>query len=218
MGATVRDVMTARVVAVREDADYKEIVETLRRFRVSACPVVDNGGHVIGVVSEADLLCKLADPELPAGLIRLSWRLGEQTKATAVTAGRLMTAPAICIHPEASVSRAARMMRDNEVKRLPVIDHDGSLVGVVSRSDVLSVFDQPDPDVASAVAAIIAGDTAPGTGELEVTVTSGIVTITGAVPGREFALRLLARIRHADGVVAVRDRLTYPDGADLATQ
>lgn len=214
MSATVRDVMTTRVVAVREQADFKEIVEALRRFHVSACPVVDDSGRVIGVVSEADLLCKLADPELPVGLIRLNWRLGEETKATAVTAGRLMTAPAICIHPAAYVSHAARMMREKQVKRLPVIDPEGRLVGVVSRSDVLSVFDRSDSYVAEEVAKVIADDTALDAAELDVTVSSGIVTLTGAVPDREIALRLLGRVRHADGVVAVRDRLSYPPAGD----
>jgi CBS domain-containing protein len=214
MNATVRDVMTTRVVAVRDEADFKEIVGALRRFQVSACPVVDSSGHVIGVVSEADLLCKLADPELPVGLVRLSWRLGEQTKATAVTAGRLMTAPAVCIQPEALVGQAARTMRDKQVKRLPVVDPDGKLVGVVSRSDVLSVFDRPDSYVAEQVAKLIADDTKLDAAELEVMVSAGIVTLTGAVPDREIALRLLGRIRHADGVVAVRDRLSYPSAGD----
>lgn len=89
MRAIVRDVMTTRVVALRENADYKEIVSILRRNGVSACPVLDAAGRVIGVVSEADVLFKQADPEMPAGLIRLQWRLVEASKATAVTADQL---------------------------------------------------------------------------------------------------------------------------------
>lgn len=212
MNATVRDVMTANVVAVREEADYKEIVTALRRFRVSACPVIDAAGRVLGVVSEADLLAKLADPELPAGLIRLSWRLGEQTKAAAVTAARLMTAPAVCIRPEDGVRQAARLMQERQVKRLPVVDSQQRLVGVVSRCDVLSVFDRSDADVAAEVAKLVADDTTLDAAELDVAVASGVVTLSGAVRDRETALRLLARVRHADGVVAARDRLSYPRG------
>jgi CBS domain-containing protein len=214
MGTTVRDVMTMNVIAVREEADYKEIVSALRRFRVSACPVVDDRGKVLGVVSEADMLAKLTDPELPAGLVRLSWRLGERTKATAVTAKQLMTAPAFCVRPAEHVSQAARLMQERQIKRLPVVDSWGRLVGIVTRSDVLAVFDRPDSYVAEEVAKLIADDSALDAARLEVTVRSGIVTLTGAVPGREIALRLLARVRHADGVVAARDRLSYPSAAD----
>ncbi len=210
MNATVRDVMTANVVAVREAADYKEIVTALRRFRVSACPVIDDDGRVLGVVSEADLLAKLTDPELPAGLIRLSWRLGEQTKATAVTATRLMTAPAVCVRPDQGLRHAAKLMQDRQVKRLPVVDSEQRLVGIVSRCDVLSVFDQADGDVAKEVAKVIADDTALDAAEISVAVASGIATLTGAVQDRVTALGLLSRVRHADGVIAVRDRLSYP--------
>jgi CBS domain-containing protein len=153
MGATVGDVMTTRVVAVHKDADFKQIVTALRRFRVSACPVIDEIGRVIGVVSEADLLYKEADPELPAGLVQLNWRLKEHSRASAGTAGELMTSPAIAIEPEAAVAEAAMAMQRKQVRRLPVVDEDGRLVT---------------------------------------------------------ALNLLARIRHAEGVVSVRDRLSYP--------
>ena len=64
MNATVKDVMTTEVVAVRRDTTFKEMAAVLRQYRVSALPVVDDAGRVIGVVSEADLLAKeaLADP------------------------------------------------------------------------------------------------------------------------------------------------------------
>jgi len=216
MSVTVRDVMTARVVAVREEADFKEIVTALRRFGVSACPVIDDSGRVLGVVSEADLLVKLTDPELPGGLIRLSWRLAEQTKATAVTARRLMTAPAVCIDPSEHVAQAAHLMRERQIKRLPVVDSGGRLIGIVSRCDVLSVFDRPDAGIAEK-AAKIAAELVPDASDLDVSVIAGIVTMTGSVPRREDAMRLLGRVRHADGVVAVRDRLTYPAAAYVAT-
>jgi CBS domain-containing protein len=218
MSATVRDVMTTKVIAVREEADYTEIVTALRRFLVSACPVIDDSGAVTGVVSEADLLQKQTDPALPAGLIRLSWRLSEQTKATAVTAKQLMTSPAICIRADEQVCQAARLMQERQVKRLPVVDPGGRLVGIVSRCDVLSVFDRHDADIAEETAKIIVGELGAGAGDLDVTVISGIVTVTGLVRRREDAVRLLARIRHADGVVAVRNRLNYPAATKFANR
>src|SRR5215469_15876627 len=121
MSATVKDVMTTSVVAVKRNADFKQIVSVLRRFRVSACPVINDAGHVVGVVSEADLLYKEAHSRMPAGLIRLRWKLGEESKANAVTAGRLMTSPAVTIHPDVPVEVAARVMQDRWIKRLPVV-------------------------------------------------------------------------------------------------
>jgi len=93
MNATVRDVMTTTVVAVKRDATFKEMAATLRRYRVSALPVVDDAGHVIGVVSEADLLAKeaLADPGAVAGLLHHK----DVRKAEGLTAGDLMTRPPV---------------------------------------------------------------------------------------------------------------------------
>jgi CBS domain-containing protein len=212
MGTTVSDVMTRRVIALREDASYGGIVRALRHYRVSAFPVINEAGRVVGVVSEADLLCKQTDPEMPTGLIRLNWRLHEQTKATAVTAGELMTAPAIVIHASASVETAARTMQDGHVKRLPVTDEDGCLLGIVARSDVLSVFERPDADIYDHIVKVILDEEfGLDPDSFDVTVSSGVVTICGQVDRRDTALRLLARIRHAEAVVGIRDRLGYPE-------
>lgn len=211
MSVTVRDVMTTRVIALREDADYKEIVSVLRSFRVSACPVIDGADRLIGVVSEADLLYKEADPDYPAGMIRLEWRLGDEGKANAVTAGQLMTAPAVAIHPGTTVTEAARLMQEKAIKRLPVVGQDGRLVGIVTRSDVLSVFERPDSDIYAEISkTILAEEFALDPGQFDISIRSGIVTISGVVERRETALSLLARLRHTEGVVSVRDRLTYP--------
>ena len=139
--------MTTRVIALKQSADYKQIVCALRENRVSGCPVISDAGQVLGVVSEADLLYKEADPDLPTGLIRLQWKLGEESKVTAVTAGDLMTSPAVTIHAGASVVAAARIMQDQRVKRIPVVREDGQLVGIVSRADVLSAYERPDEDI-----------------------------------------------------------------------
>jgi CBS domain-containing protein len=208
MSATVADVMTTRVIAVKRSADYKEICSVLHRYRVSACPVINDSGQVVGVVSEADLLYKVADPNPPTGMIRLRWKLSEESKVNAVTAAQLMTSPAISIQPDAPVTVAARIMQDGRVRRLPVVGPGGLLVGIVSRTDLLSVFERPDLDIREEVIrGVIAGEFGLVAGEFEVTVVSGVVTIAGPVARLETALSLLARIRHAEGVVAVRDRL-----------
>jgi len=209
MNATVRDVMNARVIALKRTADFKEIISVMRQHRVSACPVVNDGGQVIGVVSEADLLFKEADPGTPCGSIRMRWKLSEESKVNAVTAGHLMTSPAVTIHADAPVAVAARVMQDRRLKRLPVVTDDGSLIGIVSRADVLSVYERPDADILAEVRTVImAGEFGLDPASFTVTVTSGIVTMAGMITDPDTALELVARVRHAEGVVAVRDRLT----------
>jgi CBS domain-containing protein len=211
MSAIVRDVMTTTVIAVRADAEYKDIVTALRRCRVSACPVVDDDGRLVGVVSEADLLYKQCDPDFPPGLERLRWRLSQETKATAMTAEELMTSPAIAVHPWAPVSKAAQEMQQRQIKRLPVVNQDGRLVGIVTRSDVLSVYERRDGEIWDEVTKVILDEEfGLDPDRFEIAVRSGVVTIAGAIARRETALRLLARIRHAEGVVGFRDRLIYP--------
>jgi CBS domain-containing protein len=212
MNATVADVMTTRVIAVKRAADYKEICGVLRQYRVSACPVISDEGKVLGIVSEADLLYKVADPNPPSGLIRLRWKLGEESKVNAVTASQLMTSPAISIQPDAPVAAAARIMQSNRVRRLPVVGPGGVLIGIVSRTDLLSVFERPDADIRDEVLRdVIAGEFGLQPAEFEVGVISGVVTVAGPLARLETALALLARIRHLEGVVAVRDRLVVAE-------
>jgi CBS-domain-containing membrane protein len=160
------------------------------------------------VVSEADLLHKVADTDLPAGLIRLQWKLSEESKATAVTAEQLMTSPAVTIHADAPVTAAARAMQDRRFKRLPVVDEQDRLIGIVSRVDVLSVYERPDNAIKADIDRLIAVETGLKAAAIAVTVTAGIVTLTGSANRRDAALNLLAQARHVDGVIAVRDRLT----------
>ena len=208
---TVRDVMTTSVVAVRENADFKEMVTELRSRRVSAFPVLDAADRVIGVVSEADLLSKEAAPELPQGLVRLAWQLTERSKASGVTAAEVMTKPAVTIGEAAPVAEAARLMQSRRVKRLPVVDNDGRLRGIVSRADVLSVYERPDQEIwDDVVKGAIIGEFGLDPEMFVVTVRSGVVTVTGSVDRRADALGLLGAIRHLEGVIALRDRLSYP--------
>lgn len=207
----VQDVMNTRVISVAEGAGYKDIVTLLRRHRVSAVPVLDAAGRVTGVVSGADLLMKQTAPALPVGAVRLAWRLRERSKASACTAAELMTSPAVTVRADADVAKAARLMRDRNVRRLPVTGADGRLVGIVSRTDVLSVYERPDEQIHDEITTgVIAGRFLLDPLDFDVTVTSGIVTIAGRVESGAVALSLLAAIRNVEGAVAVRDRLSYP--------
>jgi len=147
MHQSVQDVMTTDVVCVREDTSYKELVELLSTRRVSAVPVVDDSGNVLGVVSEADLLLKREQPIRPLIQMLSAPRRRERAKAQAMVAAELMSRPAVTIDPEATLAAAARRLHASGVKRLPVVDVVGRLVGIVSRPDLLKGFLRSDEEL-----------------------------------------------------------------------
>jgi CBS domain-containing protein len=211
MNAIVRDVMTTHVVAVRKSATFKDMVTQMREQRVSAFPVIDDDNKVVGVVSEADLLTKEALEFSGPGRISTMLHHREQGKAAGVTAEDLMTKPPVTVGPDDLVSAAARLMYSRRVKRLPVVDDDGRLAGIVSRVDVLSVYGRPDASIRQEITdSVVAGTVLADPARFTVTVKDGIVTIEGepetAAAGRD----IIEAARHVEGVVAVRDRLSYP--------
>jgi CBS domain-containing protein len=210
MTSLVADVMTYNVVAVRQNAEFKDIVEVMHRRRVSAFPVLDDDDRVIGVVSEADLLPREAYPARPTSSGH-QHRRRVPAKAAALTAGELMTSPAMVITAGATVTEAARLMLSHRVKRLPVVDAEGRLVGIVSRVDLLGVYDRADMDICDEVTErVIAGDFVFDPREFAVVVSGGVVTIAGRVERQDVAIQLLQAIWDVAGVVDVRDRLSYP--------
>ena len=211
MSSTVRDVMSTHVIAAHASATYKELAAMLHYQRVSAFPVVDEDNKVIGIVSETDLLAKVAlEGTVPETLQSLP-RQRERSRVSGLTAAELMSRPAVTIGPEAPVSHAARLMYNKRVKRLPVVDRDGTLVGIVSRSDVLSVYGKPDTEIRDQVTSeLIREHFLPDPGAFSVAVKDGIVTVTGRPETAEDGYDLVAAVRHMEGVVAVRDRLSYP--------
>jgi CBS-domain-containing membrane protein len=211
MTTLVAEVMTFNVVAVREEAEFKDIAAVMQRRRISAFPVLDSGNKVIGVVSEADLLPKEAYPSWPMSDGHGSQRHRAPAKAGALTARELMTSPAITIAPQATVTEAARLMYRRKVKRLPVVEDDGRLVGIVSRIDLLGVYDRPDVQIAAEITErVMAGEFLFDPREFVLTVGNGVVTIAGQLESEAVAVRLLQAISDVAGVVAVRDRLKYP--------
>jgi CBS domain-containing protein len=220
MKTAVKDVMTTRVVSVRKDTSFKEMAAALRENRVSAFPVTDDDGKVIGVVSGADLLTKQAldggydgMPGMITGLLRHK----EQGKARGMTAGDLMTGPAVTVVPGDTVEDAARLMYKRKVKRLPVIDTDGRLAGIISRADVLSVFDRPDAEIRKEITGnVLVDEFLIEPDSLTATVKDGVVTLTGLPETNEVGHQIVHQVRHVQGVVAVRDRLSYrpPESSD----
>jgi CBS domain-containing protein len=218
MNATVKDVMTTHVVAVRKNASFKDMAARLRQHRVSAFPVLDEDNKVVGVVSEADLLTKEALEFAVPGKVSSMLHHREQAKAAAVVAEDLMTKPPVTIGPNEFVTHAARLMYTRKVKRLPVVDADGRLIGIVSRADVLSVYSRPDEDIRHEITEGIILDTLLcDPSRFTVTVKDGIVTLEGMPETAVVGYDLIEETRHVEGVVAVRDRLSYPPAERPAT-
>ncbi|MGW8355579.1 CBS domain-containing protein [Streptomyces wedmorensis] len=202
---TVSDVMSHTAIAIGRDAPYKEIVALMDRWQVSALPVLEGEGRVIGVVSEADLLLKeefRTDEPRPDEFAAAS-------KAGAVRAGELMSSPAVTVHPDATLAEAARIMATRRVKRLPVVDGVGMLEGVVSRSDLLKVFLRTDPEIEEDIRDSVLGRSAASAG-LDVTVVEGVATIRGALPDRSLVPLVARAARAVEGLVDVRMDLGSP--------
>ena len=211
MSATVKDVMSTHVMAVREGASYKEIANMLHEQRISAFPVIDEVNKVIGVVSETDLLAKQAlEGTLPRVVGRIVGQR-ERSRVMAVSAADLMTRPPVTIGPDEPVTRAARLMYSAHVKRLPVTSADGTLIGIVTRSDVLSVYSRSDAEIQREITRdLILGMFRCDPARFTVTVKDGIVTIEGTPETTAAGHDIIDAARRVDGVVAVRDRLSYP--------
>lgn len=207
----VRDVMTADVITVDRATPHKEIARLLTGHQISGMPVLTAEGRVAGVVTEADLLA-LDDRPSRAARTSATPLLRRRRRGRAPLAGDLMTSPAVTVHPQTTIPGAARMMTIRQVRRLPVVDDDGTLVGIVSRRDLISVFLRPDSQIAQDARAVIDEILRADPAKTRVLVRDGVVTLAGTLTQAEarhpvlvaVAIRLLWDI---DGVIDVINRL-----------
>ncbi|MDT0566161.1 CBS domain-containing protein [Streptomyces sp. DSM 3412] len=208
----VSDVMTFPAVAVRRDTPFKEIVRAMTARQVSAVPVVEGDGRVVGVVSEADLLPKEEFRDRDLTRTEQLQRVSDLAKAAASTAEEVMSTPAVVVRSDVTLGQAARIMAVHRVKRLPVIDDEERLLGVVSRGDLLRVFLRSDEDIEEEVRRTVVAYLFPAlTHTIHVSVHDGVVTLRGEV--RDPALSWVAErlTRAVEGVVDVHARLGDPD-------
>jgi CBS domain-containing protein len=209
---TVGDVMTAEVITVRVDAPFKEVARVLEEHNVSALPVLDDAGHLVGVVSEADLLPKEEyrnQQGQPGRLERIAHR-HELAKAAGDVAGELMTSPAVTIGPDATLADAARRIVNERVKRLPVTTESGDLIGIVSRADLVDAFLRPDQAIAREVEDEISERILlTEIGTVQVKVDDGVVTLTGHLDRKSSGEITKNLARAVDGVVDVKSELSY---------
>jgi CBS domain-containing protein len=202
--------MTREVITVPQKAAFKDTVRTLTEHQVSAVPVVDSVGHPLGLISEGDLLQKSAGqgdyfrslPEREAL---------EEDKAAAQRAEELMSAPPVCAGPDWTVAEAARLMEAQGVKRLLVVDETDTLVGIVSRRDLLRIFLRDD----DAIRHEIMGDILDRTlrqgpaDTITVEVADGRVELRGTVQFKSLIPVIERLCRTVDGVVSVKELLGY---------
>lgn len=201
---TVGDVMTREVVTVGPETDFKTCVDLLRINGVSALPVVE-GGYVLGMVSEHDLLLK----EEGRGS-RVHLRRRELNQARGRTAGDVMHSPALCVGLGASLTEAARLMHRRAVKRLPVLDARGKLVGIVSRHDLLKTYLRSDESIRREIRVeVLQKEMWIDNLAMDVDVKDGVVALVGEVETKSLADLVTRMVGSVEGVVGVDSRLAF---------
>jgi CBS domain-containing membrane protein len=135
----VRDIMTKRVVTTKRNSDIHEISALFSENRISGLPVVDEGNHVIGIVSEADVLSMAGMEKEHTFKDILRHILGEPLpkRKRGGTVGEIMSSPAITTSSEADIREVAGILEGKRIKRLPVVDGENRLLGIISRGDIV---------------------------------------------------------------------------------
>ena len=194
----VLDLMTTQVFTVGPDTAIKEAAQLIFRHRVSGLPVVDDSGRVVGIITEADFL-------------RLEVaRVEEADPAPLETVGEVMSRGVVTIFPEQGVAEAAKIMVVQDVKRLPVVDHEDHLQGIISRLDIVAVFTRPDEVIEDEIREdLVRRVLFVDPDAIEVSVSGGVVTFRGEIGTRNEAGLLEELARRLDGVMRVENELSW---------
>lgn len=204
----IKDVMTAEVVTVDADAALKDAAHLFVERHITGVPVIDQSGSLVGVLSEADIVAKEAKPRHHKRSA-LAWLLDPvdpwlDDRSGARTVREAMSAPALTIGPDAEVSEAAARMVEDGVNRLPVVDGNGELIGIVTRADLVRAFTRPDDEVAREIVHdVIERVFWLDPTELTVSVTHGAVRLTGKVETENDVKLLPELVRRVPGVISV---------------
>ncbi|NIP97778.1 MAG: CBS domain-containing protein, partial [Akkermansiaceae bacterium] len=141
----VLDLMTTEIVRVRPETTLRDAARIMVEARISGIPVTDDEGNLVGLVTESDFLRKEVDRGeiMDTGLLGILFT-SRDSLAEAETVGEVMATELFTISPDATLVEAARAMTSHGVKRLPVVDREGKLIGVIARSDIVAAFTRPD--------------------------------------------------------------------------
>jgi CBS domain-containing protein len=212
----LREVMTGEpdVVSVPREATLKQVAELMVEHHISGVPVVDADRRVVGVVSEADIVRSETAGTGREGVLARARALAGHRAGVSMprTAGEAMTSPAVTIGADQTVMEAAHAIADRGVNRLPVVDENGQLVGMLTRADVVRAFVRSDEEIAEELReGVVQRLVGPGAGAVEVTVTDGEVLLTGEVDTTTTARLLEYLGSRAPGVVSLRSELRTAD-------
>jgi CBS domain-containing protein len=209
----ITDLMARDVVTVAPDAPLKEVARLLVEHRISGVPVVDAQGHVLGVVSEADILAKTRGegPErsLVFAALHPAELLEEASKLAARRAQEAMTAPALTVTEHVDVATASALMLDRDIARLPVVDAEGRLAGIVTRADVVRAFLRGDDEIAEEIQELLLETLWIAPEAVDVDVRAGVVSLSGELETWSSADLLARLVRRVPGVVDVHSRVRW---------
>ena len=207
----VSDVMNRDVVVVSRHMPLKDVARVLVNRHFSGVPVVDDEGEVLGVVSEADIIVKERGPGSATSIFGRALELDTWgDKHDARRAGDAMTAPAVTIGPQRTVADAASLMLDRGVNRLPVIDADRKLLGIVTRADLVRAFVRDDSVIEREIREDVLLRTMwESPDRFGVRVRRGEVLLAGKVNDAQAAGELVRFVERVPGVVNVRTRITW---------
>lgn len=194
----VLDLMTTEVFKVSPATPIKEAAQLMFRHRVSGLPVVEEDGTLTGIITEADFL-------------RLEVARGEADDPTPVEeVAEIMTRGVVTIGPEESLAEAAKIMVVQDVKRLPVVDDQERLLGIISRLDIVAVFTRPDEVIEDEIREdLVRRVLFVDPDVMDVSVRSGVVTFRGEIGTRNESRLLEELARRLDGVMRVDNQLSW---------
>jgi CBS-domain-containing membrane protein len=211
------EVMTGDPIAVGPETPLKDVASILLEHRISGVPVIGERLEVLGVVSEADIIAKEVGPD-PHDRRLIAWLLGgrsvDRQKLEARTAAEAMGSPAITVGAHETVAEAARLMTEHVIKRLPVVDGEGALIGIVTRTDLVRAFTRSDEEIEREIREMLLETLWLDEPGLELRVERGEVRLAGRMRRRSDA-ELLARLtQRVPGVVRVHStvRWDWDDG------
>ncbi|MEU8833959.1 CBS domain-containing protein [Streptomyces sp. NBC_01707] len=207
----VGDLMTDEVVSVVPATSFKEVAKLVAQYNISGLPVLDEEDHVVGVVSESDLVNRQAARHLaPSDRPDAGTGTGTAVSSGAeFMAAEVMSTPAVTVHADETAPDAARLMMRSGVERLPVVDDEDRLVGIVTRRDLLRLFLRPDAEIRRRIIEdVVVGTMGLGADAVAVHVIDGVVTLEGQMESRSQIAILTRLAEQLDGVVAVVGHVT----------